>query len=318
MSNNYTNEIELHELIKKLRTSRGLTQNQLAEQLGYSVRQLRRIESGDFEISKDAIELLSDKFNVDIHQYKSISTKFKTMECYEEYINLRKAAESADMDYIKSKYEIIKNNPEFQDGEKLQLFLYAESLLIAYSEKDYAKSESKCFEALNLFGHTDYISSLKNGILNEMSYPLLFSLSYNYSFLEKFELSLELNIALYEHFRDTVFKNSLPLKNDMYHMKKYYIGATNNLAHAYYDLKNYDMALEFTDKAISLSNKFNMSVFTHYLLQTKFEIYYELGDIENAKKYYTLFEYTCEINGKNEYLNKIKDELKSKYNLLFL
>ncbi len=315
---NHKYEIELHELIKRLRVSKGLTQKQLAEQLGYSVRQFIRIESGDVEVSKEAVELLSNAFNIDIHQYTSISSKFKTMECYEEYINLRNAVESLDIETVKDSCERLKNNPEFQDGEKLQLILYGEGLVIAHTQKNYNKSIEICFKALDVFGYTEYIKSLRNGILNEMSYPLLFMLSYNYSHLNKFQLSYELNFVLYNHLKLFVFENPIPVKNDMYHMKKYYIAATNNLAHAYYDKKNYDKALEFIDEAIILSNKFNISVVTHYLMQTKLEIYYEMGDIENAKKFYKIFKYTCVINGKNDYLDGIMEELKSKCSLIFV
>ncbi len=317
MLNDSINGIELHELIKKLRISKGLTQSQLAAQLGYSVRQYIRMETGNIEISKEAIGLLSKAFNVDIHQYIAISSKFKTMECYEEYINLRKAIENVDNEYIKASCRRLKNNPEFQEGEKLQLILYSEALIISYTTKDYEQSNILCLKALDVFGYSQYIDSLKKGILNEMSYPLLFLLSYNYSNSGKFDLSYQLNFILYNHFKNFVFENSLPIKNGMYHMKKYYIGAANNLAHANYDKKNYEKALEFADIALSLSNKFNISVFTHYVLHTKFEIYYAIGDIENAKKFFNIFEYSCEITGKREYFESILDSIKSKYHQMF-
>ncbi len=317
MSNNYTNQIELHELIKRLRTSRGLTQNQLAELLGYSVRQVRRIESGEFELSREVIELLSKTFNIDMHQYKSISSRFKTIECYEEFINLQKAIECMDFEYIKASCERLKNNPEFQDGEKLQLILYSEATIEGYVNKDYLHSNEICLKALDIFGYTDYMSSLKNGILNEMSYPLLFSISYNFNCLGNIDHSFDLMLEIYNHFKNFVFKNPVPVKNDMYHMKKYYIGATNNLAHIYYEAKDYDKALELIDDAISLSNQFSVSIFTHYLIQTKFEIYYAKCDIENAKKFYKIFEYSCEIKGKNDYFNSIQQEIRSKCSLIF-
>ncbi len=314
---NTSKPIEIHKLIKKLRKSRGLTQIALAEQLGYSNRQIMRIESGEADISKEAIELLSKAFNVDIHQYLSISDKFKTFECYEEYIQLRKEVENADLDNIKASYNRLKDNPNFKDGEKLQLILYCNSLILSFCDNEYIKSNEICLKALDVFGYRDYMSFLETNILTEMSYPVLFQMSYNYLNIGEFDRSYRLSTQLYKHFKNLVFENSLPLKNDMYHMKKYYIAATNNLAHLYYELKNYEKALELTNEAVNLSNQFGVNIFTHYVMHTKFQIYYAMGDIENAKKFYNIFEYSCEIHGKNAYYNGVLEHIKSKYHLIF-
>ncbi len=314
---NTSNLIDIHELIKKLRKSRGLTQIELAEQLGYSTRQIMRIESGEVDISKEAIDILSKAFNVDIHQYLSISHKFKTIECYEEYIKLRKAVENVEFESIKAGYERLKDNPNFQDGEKLQLILYCNSLILSYCDRKHTKSNEICFEGLDVFGYRDYMSFLKTNILTEMSYPLLFQICYNYFSIGELDLSYNLSLELYNHFKHIVFENSLPLKNDMYHMKKYYIGAINNLAHLFYELNNYEKALTLIDEAIILSNQFGINILTHYLMQTKFEIYYAMEDIQNAKTFFNIFEYSCEIHGKKNYFNSVLNHIKSEYNLLF-
>ncbi len=310
-------KIKPNELIRKFRKLKGMTQQQLGDEIGYSVTQIRRIEAGTKEISKEVMKLLSEVFNVDLHQYIYLSSTFESVEAYEDYTHLRKLVETTDYSAIQKNCERIRDSYTDLKGELLQLVLHSEAILHTYIEKDYIESNKLCFEALDVFNYSDYITCLNNGLLNEMSYPVLFLLGYNYSMIEEIDLSDEIFSSLYYHFENIIFSSPVPIKSDMYHMKKYYIIVTNNLADQYYNKKNYVNSLKLIDHAISLSNQFSIHIHMFYLLELKFRNLYMLGDIKNAKKFFRFFHSTCEISDNLEYFDSIIGELKLNHSLLF-
>ncbi len=317
MNKETENTFSTGNLLKQLRKRKGVTQEELAKEISYGVRQIRRFERDETELTNEAIELLSRFYNIDLNSYLSIKKSFKHINSYKDYVRIRSIIESNNFTALEVEYNKISDNPDFHSGEPLLLSLYCRSLILARLNENYIQSNYTCFKALDVFGITDYITSLKTNILPEMVYPVLFLLGYNFDKLDEFDLSFELTHELYTHFNSFVFSNSAPLKSDMYHMKKYYIAAANNLAHLYFELKDYTKALKLVDEAIDLSNEFRINLYTHYFMLLKFEIYYMLDDLENAKKFYNFFQYTCELTKKIEYFNSVQDKLKAKYSLLF-
>ncbi len=308
---------EICKLLLQLRNLRGITQQELADLVGYSRRQIARIEAGEIEISKEAASILSKFYKIDINHYMNINSSFESLSSYNEFVSLHNLVEKRDLNAIKESTIRLSDNPEFQSGEKLQLILYCKALIFSLLEKRYIESNKLAFSGLSEFGYNNYITALKNEILNETSYPLLFIIGYNYTKAHEYTLARELNIELYNHFENNIFNNTIPLKSDMYDMKKYYITSINNLANMYFLSEEYDKSLELVNKGIDKSAEFNISAILYALLQLKFEVYYMLNDFENAKKYFNIFESICETTGFIEYFNDVYEELKSKYYLLF-
>ncbi len=307
----------LGKLFKELRLKRGITQAELSSKTGYSVRQLSRLENDNTQITNEIIDTLSIFYNVDIQAYMSILNKFSNPNSYTSYINTRDIVENNNFDKLELEFSKLDNLSDFQTGELLQLKLYCRALISAMNYGDYTSSNSSCYNALDVFNYGDYITSLKVGALTEMSYPVLLLLSYNFSQLDEHELSHELSFELFQHFHNFIFSDYLPIKVDMYHMKKYYIASANNLAQSYFEQLNFEKALEHIDVAIKLSHAFKINLYSHYLFQLKFESLFHLNDLGESKKFLTLFEYTCEANGKTKYFNSVIDTLRLKYKLLF-
>ncbi len=308
---------EICRLLVQLRNLRGITQQELANSVGYSRRQIARIEAGEIEISRDAANTLSKFYKIDINHYINLKSSFNTLSSYDEFINLRNLIDKRDLKGIKENSLRLSNNPEFQTGEKLQLILYCKALILSITKKKYIDSNKLAFQGLSEFNYNNYISALRNEILNETSYQLLFVIGYNYTSLKEFKLAKEINFELYYHFENNIFNNAIPLKSDMYEMKKYYITAINNMANMYFLSSEYNESLALVDKGIEKSVEYNISAILYVLIQLKFEIYYMMDDMENAIKYYNSFESICEITGFIGYFNNIHDELREKYHLLF-
>ncbi len=307
---------EICKLLIQLRNLRGITQQELADQVGYSRRQIARIESGEIEISKDAAVTLSSFYKIDISHYLDVNSSFKSVSSYEEFINLRMLIEKQDIDGMISSYTRLENDKEFQTGEKLQVVLYAKALIKSVVEKNYVESNRLCFTALAELGYTDYVKSLRTEILNDMSYPVLFNIGFNYSKLKQHDLLEEITLEIYDHFENTVFHNPIPLRSDMYNMKKYYIISMNNLADMHSIAQEYEAALALVEKGIQKSADFSISAVLYALTQLRFKIYYMLNDIESAKKYYKTFQIICETTGFIDYFNNFKSVVEEKYRLL--
>ncbi len=301
MSHNNDNVISLGQLIKKLRIMKDMTQEELANDIGYSRRQIGRIESGELEISRELTTHLSKYFNIDLEEYIAVSRQFARYDSYEEYINFRKALQETDLKSIRKYRDRLIDNDEYKDGEKLQIIKYAECKLLAYESKDYIESNKKCFDALSVLGCSDYVKALRENILNEMSYATLFLLQYNYDQLGEIDILNELSIELVTHFENFVFKNPIPVKRDMYNLKKYYITALNNLAHTYLRLGKYTEALEYVNKSMDKSNDFGISIMLYATTHIKFEIYYLMGDIENSKEAYEIYVNTCKLTNHEDF-----------------
>ncbi len=307
---------EICKLLVQLRNLRGITQQELADLVGYSRRQIARIESGEIEMSKDAANTLSNFYKIDINHYIEVNSSFSSVSSYKEFIALRKLIEKLDLDGIVSSYTKLENDPEFQTGEKLQVILYSKALIQSFIHKNYVESNKLCLQALSELGYTDYVKSLRCEILNDMSYPIMFNLSYNYGELNEYKLLKEITTEVYNHFETIVFYNSIPLKSDMYNMKKYYIISINNLANTHFLSNEYNEALELVEKGIQKSTEFSISIALYALAQLRFEIYYMLTDIQSSKKYYKTFEVICETTGFTDFFNNYKKVVEEKYPLL--
>ncbi len=308
---------EICKLLLQLRNLRGITQQELADLVGYSRRQIARIEAGEIVMSKEAANTLSKFYKIDIDHYMNLNNSFESISSYDEFVNLNNLIAKRDIDGIKETVLRLDNHPEFQKGEKLQLILYCKAILLSVVEKDYVSSNKLIFKALNEFNYNNYVTALRNEILNETSYPLLFAIGYNYTELELHALAKEVNFELYNHFENNVLNNTIPVKSDMFAMKKYYITAINNLANMHFLANDYDEALILVNKGIQKSAEFNISAILYALTQLKFEIYYMLNDIENAKKHFDVFEAICETTGFIDYFNKNIEKIYNKYSLLF-
>ncbi len=306
------------DLLKFLRNKKGITQSFLAQELGYTVRQVRRYENNELELSISAIEILSNYYNIDLFNYISVIKKYGSIEVFDEYTSFRKIIESQDFKLIREKRNLLSNDPKFQSDNKLQLIHYSSAILLSYEEKKFKKSLEICHKGLKVSDNLDYINNLETQVLSEMDYPLLFLIGYNYLQLEETDLYYKLTLALYEHFNKFVFNNNTISNFDLTYMKKYHLAATNNLAYLYFGLELYDKSLQKINEGISLSNTYKISIVISYLLHTKLQCLYMLKNYEESKSCYKLFKDTCEINGLISYFDAVYDGLKNKYPLLFV
>ncbi len=164
-------------ILKLLRNKRGITQATLAKNIGYTPRQIRRYENDEFELSISAIEIFSNYYNVDLFNYIVIIRKYGSIREFDEYSNFRKIIENQDFKQIRSRYNVLLRCSNFNSINMLQLMHYSHSILLSNEEKKYSDSIEECFKGLKVTNSLDYLTSLKNSVLSEMTYPLLFQIT---------------------------------------------------------------------------------------------------------------------------------------------
>ncbi len=317
MSGNDKIGFDLGLLLKDLRLQKGINQDELANIVGYSIRQIQRFESDNPKMTRESIKILSEFYNVDLNNYIKLSDSFLNQDDYNKFFNLRKLIEYSEYDKMQIAYDTLKNDESFQDGEKLQLVLYCKAVLLSRVNNNYVESNELCYQALSIFNYDNYIEVLRRDLLTEISYPVLALIRYNLIKLDMEKSSNTLTTAMYKHFKDIVFGKPFPLKADMQKLQTYYIASIYNLSNMFYNHNKHISALITINKSIELSNQFGVLSFVPYLYRLKFKIYYMMDDIENSKKFFSTFKNMCEITNHLKYYDEVIVKTRIKYPLLF-
>lgn len=100
-------------------------------------------------------------------------------------------------------------------------------------------------------------------------------------------------------------------------MKKYHIGATNNMAHLLIESESYYEALKIVNDGLSLSNKYHISIAVNYLLHTKLQCLYMMEKFNDSIVCYHQFKQACETNDAMNYFNEVNNSIKVNYPLIF-
>lgn len=307
----------LGELLKYLREKKGISQKDFSKIIGYEVKQIRRFERNESIPTRETADMLSRFYNVDINAYISLSKKFKNINSYEAYLNIRTLLEKNDYEKLEEEIGRVKFVPNLLSKELELLIPYCESVILTGIYQKCDESNFICDDLLKKIGYIEYEPYLNKQVLPELVYLVLILKSCNLSILGKLDESLSISESLRIHFRNIVFSNTSNFNAEMYQLKKSFIVITNNTAHMYFEKKDYQKSLTLIDETFLLSTNFNIKIISYYIYELKFEILYMLGDYAEARKYFYTFEITCQTSDKMVYFNSRLEQHKSKYPKIF-
>ncbi len=317
MNSKLSNENKITEILIEFRKEKGLTQQELANNVNYSIRQIKRSESMSSVVSADFIKALSDYYNVNLEEIIYILVKFGSIDAYNKYEKIRKYIENRNMKKIKVNANIARNMEEFAKGICRKLICYCDALLYVTENGDYNKSNNSCFDGLSVSNIVECLELLRTRVLDEMDYPLVFQVAHNCKFngnIEFFhEITKELNSNLEQQF--SVGKFSVVSRD--YYIVKYYILSIYDMSYSAYKLDSYEKSLMYIVKAIDITHEFRNYTLTPFLYELKFRIHYNLGNISEAKKSLVLFENSCTIFGMSDYFKSNIQKISKKYCKLF-
>ncbi len=305
------------ETIKYLRTRNSLTQSQLGEKVKYSREQIARIESGHSKPSPNLLLELSKIFNFNLVSLLQIYNDFTSIEAYEGYRHLRIAIDNKDLKKIEYFSKELCTLEDFSKGEPLQLIMYCNALILAYSKHDYEGSINACLTALEVIYKENYSDLLISEHLTDTSYSILFLLCNNYHAIGSIDFYKELAEAILFNFQNIIFTEKLSIYDHSYNTQRRYLIAINNMAQVFFELSDYQESLTLIDKGIELSNEFDILTQLPYFVFLKVECMYKLEKISNAQEQYIIFKSLCVITKNSRYIKEYAENMiKDNYPLL--
>lgn len=130
---------EFESVFKRLRTSCGLTQNEMADRLGVSKSTISMYENGNREPDFDTLERIADFFNVDIDYLLGRTDKTSILpETVGHYYVNTETAEMAQQIFENKDLRVLFDAAKDADPEDLQT---VHSMLLALKRKERGYSD---------------------------------------------------------------------------------------------------------------------------------------------------------------------------------
>lgn len=271
------------DLLVNLRTKNDITKKDLAALIGYTPKQLYRIEKNECIPSTDLLIKLSEFYKIDLLQYYKILINDVSFDSFIQFSELRNAIEKADYPLVKKLYKEYENLPSFSTEEGIRLIYYAKALCYL-NEKKYNESLEYCIHGLEHKSIDDFFNELTlEKIYSNTTYNLIFCVGYNFYFLNKMEEYEAIVLILYKNINKHFFGESYIEYLNSKFIIRFYSVILNNLADLNIQKQEYSLALDFIEKAIKYSTGGGNGLGlldTFYF--TKFQCYYNLGLLKEA------------------------------------
>ncbi len=305
--------INFGDVIKAIRTKKGLSQLELSERMGLSTVHLSRIENNKTGVSDETLADLSDELHFNFLKLNSHTNRFKTYFDYVAYFELDKALITFDAEEIEdtlAEFDII-NNFNYDEPEILKFY----SLAIIYSDSDISKSMEYALKGLhiNSFSIPAIESILQNIRLDDSVIAILSVISKNLYNLNKINEAFQFSELIYEHFKNALFREDGYFLEQSFFMKRQYIVAINNYAHMNFEFKNYNKSIELCNIAIKYCNIFNILNMLLFLYKLKMENHYLIGEIKEAKECFVLTKSYCKTCNKMPYYDNLATTVANYY-----
>lgn len=306
------------ETLKALRTANNMTQEEVADALGYTRDYIKKLEKRNSEPSYQALEMYSKFFNCNLTKYILALDEFDSIEDYNLFRELKWQISNKNINAIENLFIQLKDNLNFSKGEPKQLLLYAEALIVCIKEKDFNRAINLCIEGLTLDIADFNYNNICNQLFTDTSYSLLICLAGQYLYLNDFEKAKFIVESTYFNFQNVVFNRTLKLNYYSFHIKKMYIIATNNFADIYFREKNFIKSLELCEEGILLCNKYETLNSLEILYKLKFENLYKLERLKESQAAFEIFKSLCLVKNRHSYYKSEIADIKLKYPLITL
>lgn len=271
------------ELLVNLRTKNRLTKKDLANFIGYTSKQLYRIEKNECIPSMDLLIQLSEFYKVDLLQYYKILVNNVNLDSFIQFSKLRNAIEKADYSLVKMLYREYENLPYFSTGENLKLIYYAKALCCLIDKK-YTESLEYCIQGLQYNNLNElYINLSLEEIYSNTTYNLISCVGYNFHFLGKTEKYESIMLTLYKNINNHFFSDSYIEYLNSKFIVRFYSTILNNLSDLNIQKQEYSIALDFIKKAIKYTTEIGtgLGILDSFYF-TKFQCHYYLQQFKDA------------------------------------
>lgn len=271
------------ELLINLRTKNNVSKKDLATFIGYTPKQLHRIEKNECIPSMHLVIQLSEFYKIDLIQYYKVLINDVGLDSFIQFSKLRNAIEKADYSLVEMLYREYENLPYFSTGENLRLIYYAKALCCLIN-KEYNESLEYCIQCLQYNNPEEvYIDLSLEKIHSNTTYNLISCIGYNFYFSGEIEKYETLMLALYKNINKYFFSDSYIECLNSKFIVRFYSNILNNLSDLNIQKQEYSIALDFVEKAIKYSTDIGNGLGildTFYF--TKFQCHYYLEQFKEA------------------------------------
>lgn len=304
------------DFVKKLRTQYNLTRKELC--LGIcSEKQLERIEKNINTPSIFLLHQLSAKLNIDLNKFYK---DFYCYECAEDRENIKRI-----LKYIKElnfyNLYILCNELEkkvsFQNGNTYAHLCYGKAAYEFYICKNYNSAIELCIIGIKEETSLFTLDGIENSIFSDIGYSMINLIASCYKKKNSFKKSENIIFSMLK----SIEKFYLSQSNISYYstsfINKLYQTILCQVANNYYNLGNYNKALEYIDKCINFSFDNDMSRLIASLFQLKYLTLYKLNDYHGARECYNCAKTLYINSNKNEIAKQMEDKAKINFNRIF-
>ncbi|MBE6091429.1 MAG: helix-turn-helix transcriptional regulator [Clostridium beijerinckii] len=273
------------DLLINLRTKNHLTKKDLATFIGYTPKQLHRIEKNECIPSMDLVIQLSEFYKINLLQYYKILINDICLDSYMQFSKLRNAIEKADYSLVEILYREYEQLPSFSTGENLKLIYYAKALCCLINKK-YEKSLKYCIQGLD-YNNIDeiFINISLEKIYSHTTYNLISCIGYSFYFLGETKKYETIMLTLYNNITNHFFSDSYIECLNSKFIFRLYSTILNNLSDLNIKKKEYSIALNFIEKAIKYSTEkgSGLGILDSFYF-TKFQCHYYLKQFKEASR----------------------------------
>ncbi|MCL2407952.1 MAG: helix-turn-helix domain-containing protein [Defluviitaleaceae bacterium] len=303
------------DIIKSLRKEMGISQEDMAERLFMSVRQLARIESGEAGMGVwqfvSALELLGAP-SEDFWLLYLSSAEYAS---YREYRKLKRRLSDSDMPQSTGIIENIEHSVLFNQPVVRQFVLYAK-ILIDVNTKLSSGLEICADEILNELRFVMAISKpgFDENVIPEyrMSYNeimIAMSMAQCYSLRKEFGRAADIVLAMIQGREDT--------KTSEEDRAILFPPLYSSLSHIYNAAGKYKEALKACENAVEIAREYNNLRSVPDILCCMAHCHLKLGEEEHIYRTHLVRAYhMCYAIGKNEAAARIKDDALKYYNVV--
>lgn len=300
------------ELLKEIRNSRGLTQEQLAENI-CSVRQLSRIESGENEPSIYILHNISKRLNIDLQEFYRIYFTSGSFESYNLKLKLGELVASKDNHSLRKFINEIENMSVFQEGENLQYVLYGKAICSSHIDNNYELSNEYCIMGISIEYPNFNIYKMKSISYSNIGLTMINLMASNFNKMGKKELSFKILGILLNILEDFILNTPFPMYRSLDLEKRLYQSTSCNLSILNMNSKDYKKSLDYVNKGIDFSIKENHMRFLPELLAQKSRLLLEMGLREKAYEVYNNCLNLYKICRNKEEIQMIEQEIENNF-----
>ncbi len=268
------------ELLKQLRKADNLTQEDLANEIGFSRDTIKQVECGQRNPSLSLLNKLSYFFTMDLNKYYYAIENDQPIEVSKAFFEFKMYIETLELEKLKNAVEKYSRDDIFKYGIGLQLIYYGKS--IAYFEDDSAESITLTKKALEISNIEAENLCSEDKVHSVTDYSLITNLCIMYFHSGDYNKSKRLTILLYNNLYNTFFKNEQYTIYSLPEINRSYILIINNLAAIEIKNNKYQEAYEHINYAIDFCFKNYNARIMYILYFTKFECEYFMNNFKEA------------------------------------